>query len=378
MALSGNLKTMFFGDLLQWLSLGLKSGTLIVSRGQDEKRVYFREGRVIASASNNPREYLSEFLVASGRLGSDTIRKALEAQGKSKMLLGKILVMIDCISEKELIQLMRMKAEEEIYDLFLSQEGEFRFVDDELPESSLIPLAIDPSAVAIEGARRCDEWSRALQSVPRLDLVPVLENPVDHSAIPEIEGLIVQLVNGRRSIQDVINDAQANRFRVVTTMADLVRNGIISLYERGQAPPEAPAQALKTSQESPDEEVASMLVRAQALLKAGEFEKSLRMLRSAHDLDPSNMNVKSALKGAETVITTDLKRDGISLARVPQILKSLETITSIDFTPNEGFLLSRINGIWDVGSIIKISPMPESEALLILRRLRNDGIIEFV
>ena len=108
-----------------------------------------------------------------------------------------------------------------------------------------------------------------------------------------------------------------------------------------------------------------------------EFDRSLRLLKAAQNLDPTNANIASALRGAETVITSELKKEGISLSRIPRVLKAFDEITSIDFSPNEAFLLSRINGIWDVASIVKISPMRESEALLILQRLSRDGIIDF-
>ena len=49
----------------------------------------------------------------------------------------------------------------------------------------------------------------------------------------------------------------------------------------------------------------------------------------------------------------------------------------MNFTPNEGFMLSRINGTWDIGSLIKISPIREADALMIFYKLLKDGIIAF-
>ena len=44
--------------------------------------------------------------------------------------------------------------------------------------------------------------------------------------------------------------------------------------------------------------------------------------------------------------------------------------------PDEGFVLSRINGSMDIGTILKISPMPRIEAQIVLLRLRDAGHIE--
>jgi hypothetical protein len=54
---------------------------------------------------------------------------------------------------------------------------------------------------------------------------------------------------------------------------------------------------------------------------------------------------------------------------------AFEEITTMNFTPNEGFMLSRINGTWDIGSLIKISPIREADALMIFYKLYKDGII---
>jgi len=156
------------GDLLQWLSLGQKTGTLVVTSKSVEKKVFFKQGRVISSASNDPRDYLGQFLISHGFISEAELMKAMEVQHQSGILLGKILVMIDVIPEGELVRLMRLKAEEEIYDIFLWREGEFRFLDDELPTMEMIPLQVDVTGIIMEGTRRVDEWSRIREGSRRV------------------------------------------------------------------------------------------------------------------------------------------------------------------------------------------------------------------
>src|SRR5438067_3441197 len=165
MPLTGKL-TMNASDLLQWVSLGQKNGTMVVARESVEKKIFFRNGRVISSASNDPREYLGQFLMSYGYLSEPELTKAMEVQRQSGILLGKILVMIDVISEEDLQRLMRRKAEEEIYDVFLWPEGSFHFIEDELPKNEMIPLQVDVTGIIMEGTRRIDEWTRIRQLIP--------------------------------------------------------------------------------------------------------------------------------------------------------------------------------------------------------------------
>ena len=87
--------------------------------------------------------------------------------------------------------------------------------------------------------------------------------------------------------------------------------------------------------------------------------------------------MRASVKGAETVIINELKASGVGDSRVPRVSRPFEELTSMNFTPNEGFLLSRINGTWDIGSLVKISPIREADALLIFHKLWKDGIIAF-
>src|SRR5260221_10158062 len=187
MGVSGTLKSMLPGDLLQWLSLGQKSGTLLLRNKAVEKKIFFRNGRVISSASNDPREYLGQFLMSHGFITEQELMKAMEVQQQSGILLGKILVMIDVINETDLHRLMRLKAEEEIYDIFLWREGEFQFVDDELPTMEMIPLQGDVRGIIIEGTRRVGEGQRIREVIPHDVLIPIVAKTIPPADLSDVE-----------------------------------------------------------------------------------------------------------------------------------------------------------------------------------------------
>jgi hypothetical protein len=50
-------------------------------------------------------------------------------------------------------------------------------------------------------------------------------------------------------------------------------------------------------------------------------------------------------------------------------------LTKQSLDPHEGFVLSRVNGQWDVQSILKLCPMGEEEATLIFARLLDRHLI---
>jgi hypothetical protein len=380
MAVSGNLKTMLPGDLLQWLSLGQKTGTLTVRNKAVEKRIFFRGGRVISSASNDPREYLGQFLMSHGYLSEPELMKAMEVQHQSGILLGKILVMIEVIDEHDLQRLMRLKAEEEIYEIFLWPEGEFSFKDDDLPTQEMIPLMVDVTGIIMEGTRRVDEWSRIRELIPDDASVPIVAKTINPKELDEVGTTIVNAIDGKRTIAEIVLESRSSTFIVSSTIHSLIRRNFVRLAEV-QAKPKPPIPQT-VSQEVPaikmateEDEVVALISRAQESLKAKDYAKTQRLLKAAENLDPNHQKVRGAIKGAEAVILADLHGQGLHESRIPRVAKPFEEITTMDFTPNEGFILSRVNGTWDIGSLLKISPIREPDAMLILYKLWKDGII---
>jgi hypothetical protein len=60
---------------------------------------------------------------------------------------------------------------------------------------------------------------------------------------------------------------------------------------------------------------------------------------------------------------------------VPQILVSLEQLENQRLEPEEGFLLSRVNGELTVGAILSVCPFREADTLRMIRKLLDAGII---
>jgi hypothetical protein len=123
MSITGNLKTLEFAELLQWLAQGQKTGALVIQNGHTEKRIYFCEGKIISSESNNPEEHLGSFMVREGLIDEATLARAVKLQESTQILLGKVLVTLGTITEEELLHILRKKTEESLYKLFAWTEG---------------------------------------------------------------------------------------------------------------------------------------------------------------------------------------------------------------------------------------------------------------
>ena len=219
---------MQFSELLQWLSTGLKAGTLIVRGAPGEKRIYFQAGKIVSSSSTVEREFLGRFLVGFGFITEEELVRALEVQQESKILLGKILVMIGAIREEELADLIRLKAAETIYDIFLWEEGSFAFIDGDIPALSMVPISSDVTGIVMEGLRRYDEWQRIKSRITSLRQVPSVLIPVEEG-LNDREKMILSAVDGKRSIDQIAMATHNPDFHVAKFVFDLLESGHIQL-----------------------------------------------------------------------------------------------------------------------------------------------------
>ena len=369
MGIVGNLRTMQLEELLQWLSQSQKNGTLEIVRPPVEKKIFFKDGLILSSASNKPEEYLGHFLVSHGLITEAQLNKAVEVQQQSRMLLGMILVKNGAISEQELSRMLRIKAEESIYDIFSWAEGDFRFLDDVLPDGAMVPMRMDVTGIVMEGVQRVDEWRRIRKVIPNEQMIPV--GLVDLSTIPDLgpgEQRIIEMIDDERTVEEIRLLAHATEYQICKLLFSQWQVGNIKVIKlRGGAGAGA-ASGPPTG--------ASLLAAGRAYLEKGEFEPALRHLRAARALEPDDAEAQNALAQAEKSIREQIERAGVTLGSIPQVTATMEQLTSSKLSPQEGFMLTRINGTYDIQSILKITPMQQLDALMLFWRLSSGGYIK--
>lgn len=373
MGITGNLDTMELSELLQWLSQGKKTGTLVVVDQETAKQIYFRRGKIISAASSDPKEYLGHFLVRQGFIDEDQLAEAISRQEEEKALLGRILVDLELISEEDLDEMLRLKAEEGIYDLFTWERGEFRFLDDDLPEYDMVPISIDVTGIILEATRRLDQRNRIRSVIPSKHAVPVIlsdESWKERTADPELdagERRILRTVDDARTIEEIALEAHASEHHVSQVLYPLAREGHLKVVHPRTVTEET--GELETGPWNAED----LAARGMEHLDEGRFEKALRHLRAAESLEPDDPRIKETRERGERSVLRQLEEEGIVPSATPRLARSLEELSLEEMSPKAGFLLSRMDGSYDLGSILKISPMAPLEARLVVWELLRAG-----
>jgi hypothetical protein len=121
--------------------------------------------------------------------------------------------------------------------------------------------------------------------------------------------------------------------------------------------------------------ITGLLAAAETRLGEKRLDEALRAYESVLAIDRLNQQAKKGLLAVSEARSRERTLKRVALDKVPALKKSLSALTQENFDPQEGFILSRVNGQWDVKSILKLIPIPEDDALLIFARLIERGVI---
>jgi hypothetical protein len=365
MSLKGDLKTMALPDILQWIASGRKTGTLQVERRSIKKRIALRDGLIFSSWSNDPRESLGQFLIRLRLVTEEQLFKALLGQEQNGRLIGSILVSEGILTEEELRQALKAKAEETIYDLFLWPSGGFEFKEGELPQDVLIAFESAVTPVILEGIRRIDEWERIRAIFPTMETTFKVPGPPPDQPDP-LDRVILGLAASGKTMAEISLEIRRSEFETAAIMFDLHARGLVAVGEvREETTPPDPVGAIQ-----------ALLSLAYQRLQEKRYDAALKAYEDVLSLDRLNQHAKKGLLAAIEARQREKAVKTIPLDKVPRLAVDLVALTRENFDPHEGFVLSRVNGLWDVRSILKLCPMAEEDALLIFARLLQRRVIE--
>jgi len=126
-----------------------RTGMLVIASGRREVSIFFENGKVFSVSSNDPSRFLTERLIASGIITEEQRRRALEIQCVTHLALGRILTILGAVSEEQLVEFLRAKAEEEISRVLTWRGAKYAFVEGEIPALQLVPMRVDVAALVL-------------------------------------------------------------------------------------------------------------------------------------------------------------------------------------------------------------------------------------
>ncbi len=175
MSINGVLEDLALADVLQFVHLSRRTGTLYLWR-EDERRaeIGFHDGRIVSAWTPGHRR-LGDLLLAAEVVDEATLESALQRQKREEgeRILGQILLSDGAVTREDIHRVIKEQVQATIFDLLTWRYGSFHFEVGELhpiddvglvPGELLDDLDLNTQMLLIEAARVFDEQRSATEA----------------------------------------------------------------------------------------------------------------------------------------------------------------------------------------------------------------------
>lgn len=367
MTVRGSLKTMAIADVLDWIDRRGLVGELTLDRANTTRRFQLAEGTITGASSTNPSEYLGQLLVNAGALTEDDLREAYASQQTNGISLGKILMINNKITEQHLREAIELKIRESLYAAMAWDDGTFQFdPQGDQPRGIEVEVKVPLRAAMVAGEERAAAWRALHQAIPDDETRFFVPDPqwLTRAKPGSPSAMILTDVTRGLTVREIILERHALPFQVYQRLAELMQRGIIKIDRRA-------AQRVEKEKDDP----VALVQAARGRAKGGDKAGALALARRALEAAPGDAEVKKAHHELERALFAELSRALLTRFRVPKLLKQQDELAALDLTAEERYLVGRIDGRWDLLSLMRVSPLREVEALITFKRLAERGVI---
>jgi hypothetical protein len=261
MALEGTLRDFSLADIFQLIGLQRKTGVLTLRSSEDVVSVSFLDGKVVSAESSSKKleDRLGQVLMRSGMVSHTQLDAALKAQTETLERLGHALIRLRILSRQELSQALEQQILQIIYRTFRWQDGEYHFSQEtSIDYDAEYVTPVNAESILMEGARMLDEWPIIEKRIPRWDVVFVRTSAASQAEVATAEELatfedieleveppsaagegtskilispveheVLRLVDGRRSVEDVVKRSLFGEFDTCKALYTLLVRSLI-------------------------------------------------------------------------------------------------------------------------------------------------------
>jgi hypothetical protein len=232
--LQGKIERFTLPEIFQLVSTGRKTGTLGIQRDDDIVMVYFRNGSVVYGYGPRKTYHIGQMLMEMGRITSAQLDDVIAEQASpvsGGKRLGQLMIEKRYIDRADLEEAIRKQVEELIFSLMSWDRGSFKFYEDQFPTEEEITINLSVENVILEGLRRLDEMNRVKDCLPDAStvyaLAPAESGQIRNVSLRPEEWNVLALVDGRRSIDDILIASPLGSMETLHHLASLQLAGLV-------------------------------------------------------------------------------------------------------------------------------------------------------
>ena len=367
MTVNGSLGTMPAEDLLEWVARRKLSAPITFEHDGTTRSLVVEDGTIVWASSNRRDEQLGVILARSGFVAERALAEALEARVQTGVPLGKMLLMSGLITEVDLVDILATKIRETVTDVLAWTEGTFEVMARGSSQTSGVNAQL-PIDICLTVARRRAPRMTQIMATLGSDDVTFFVSP--EGVPPQADAMqlidrarLWALAGDRRSAGELAAMFRGERFATFDALVAMVDDGLLSVDRRHR---ERSNSALE------------LAAGARSRLRQGDRAGALAMATQALHQDPSDADVRRTFSQTERARVAEIAKQLLARHRVPRLAREVSPQVAAELALSEAEIeiAARVDGRWDLLSLIRSASVREAEALLAFARLAEIGVVE--
>jgi hypothetical protein len=163
MGMEGDMREFPLAEILQFISLGSRTGMLEIVRRDGTFGVIFTNGTITGLTADGWS--LAQELRDSGLISANVLTGLLAQHSSIQDLRASILTG-GYMNAEEWTSFVSRQVERLLYSLFDVRDGRFRFRQSAPVEGQWLPVRVSADRAVLEGTRWSETWARASETVP--------------------------------------------------------------------------------------------------------------------------------------------------------------------------------------------------------------------
>jgi hypothetical protein len=284
-SVEGNLKDFPLPDVMNFVVQAAGTGELELENGDEKVIIKFEEGRLVSAEPMGPRaekERVGSLLVRGGLITPLQLKEVLRIQKETLQKLGHIFVRKGLIRKEDLREILQVQVKESMFHLFQWRDGHYRFRKSKSVDYDHdLYSPQDANNLIMEGVRMVDEWPSIRKRIPSTGMIfrkslayasltldetqekeerqkkeaeevdlgnlddllaglgrteespePVVERLFPgKEQITRHHAIVFNLVDGRRSVEEIISLGRLGEFDTCRVLKDLQELGFVEPVE---------------------------------------------------------------------------------------------------------------------------------------------------
>ena len=227
MRLEGTLDAFSLPDIFSLLSMTKKTGGLHLRHDGAHGVVWFTTGAITGGAADVSTQSLARRLIGAGLVSDDALVAAVEHASTDSVGVGRALQVQAVVDDGVMHDVSAEHIVDIVFDLLRWPDGDFAFVIDEHNPDD-VGASRQVEDVVTEARRRLDVWSAVSTTVPSPQTVlSQAPNPPDELHLSRDDWMLLALVDGRRTVTDIVRLLGRGEYAVVSCLADLMTRGLL-------------------------------------------------------------------------------------------------------------------------------------------------------